>query len=174
MLDEATLHEVLQRTPPRSAEVLSRIALDEWTLATLAERYGIEPSSARRLLLRAARDFDAAARHAATPAPPMADTEEHAQADALAQSLEGTSVPDAVRPLAELLTGLARHREALKRRIAEAERLAAASPARQREVWLRRIAILIVLALSAWFYWRDQQPPPTPALPRPALPPGGH
>jgi hypothetical protein len=173
MLEEAALHEVLLRTPPRSAEVLSRVALDGWTVSTLAERYGIELASARRLLLRAARDFDAAAHHARTPAPPLADDVEQALADALAASLDGQAPSEAVRPLADALAALARHRDEVKRRLSEAELVAASSPARRRERWLNRLAIAALLALSAWLYWREQhQPPPAPP-PRPALPPGG-
>ena len=173
MLEVAALHEVLLRTPPRSAEVLSRVAFDGWTVPTLAERYGIELASARRLLLRAVRDFDAAARHARTPAPPLADDAEQAQAEALAASLEGQPPPETVRPLADALAALTRHRDEVKRRLSEAELIAASSPARRWEHWLRRLAILAVLALSAWFYWREQHQPPPAPLPRPALPPGG-
>lgn len=174
MLDEAALHDALQRTPPRSAEVLSRVALDGWTVPTLAERYGVPAASASVLLLRSLRDFDAAANRAPTPARPLPDADEAVQAEALARALEGGATSDAVRPLAEALRALATHREGVKRRLAEAERLAAESPARRRETWLRRIAIVVVLALSAWFYWREQHEPPPAPRPRPALPPGGH
>ncbi|MEW6433822.1 MAG: sigma factor-like helix-turn-helix DNA-binding protein [Myxococcota bacterium] len=264
MLDEAALYEVLGQMPPRSAEIVSRVALDGWSLPELAERYGIPEANAARLVLRAARDCDAAARGASTPAAPLSDEAEASQAPALARALErlprrgdatgqrglggppktspggdapgraeddGTSharqarprpseerdspaaeptAPHApqtaagaraagrhepgaaglrgdalertadaapaeqVKPLADVLGALAAHRDGLKRRLADAEAAAARSPARAREVWLRRIAIAVILALTAYFYWRDQHAPPPPPLPRPALPPGGH
>lgn len=229
MLDEAALFEVLGRMPPRSAELVSRVALDGWSLPELAERFGIPEANAARLVLRAARDLEAAAQGASTPAPPVSDEVEASRALALAHALErlrpeedgsdgGAShgpatashdrhgrapgqepsvLPneapasasderpsaaargvdasaDEVRPLAELLAALATHRDGLKRRLADAEAAAARSPARAREVWLRRLAIAVILALTAYFYWRDQHAPPPPSLPRPALPPGGH
>lgn len=88
MLDEAALYEVLGRMPPRSAELVSRVALDGWSLPELAERYGIPEANAARLVLRAARDCDAAARGDSTPAAPLSDEVEASQAPALARALE--------------------------------------------------------------------------------------
>jgi hypothetical protein len=35
-----------------------------------------------------------------------------------------------------------------------AEQAELSSPEYARETWLRRIAIVVVLAVSAWFYWQ--------------------
>lgn len=72
------------------------------------------------------------------------------------------------------LRALTQHKEAVRRRLVEAEEAAARSPARARETWLRRLAIIAILALSAWFYWKEQHKPPQPPPPahRP-LTPGG-
>ncbi|MEW5742020.1 MAG: hypothetical protein AB1938_24105 [Myxococcota bacterium] len=68
----------------------------------------------------------------------------------------------AVATWLEYLRALAAHRDAVRQRIAAAEEAAARSPARARETWLRRLAIVAILALSAWFYWKEQQRPPKP------------
>jgi hypothetical protein len=168
--DAAGLAEVLQQTPPRSAELVSRLTLDGWSLATLAERYGIDAPAARRLVLRAARDFEAALRRA--HAPPLPDDVERPLADALAEALEApgpgpAAAAEPVQPLVQALAALVAQRGEVRRHLAEAEQRAAASPARRRETWLRRLAIITVLGVSAWLYWREHradapavQPPP--------------
>lgn len=71
-----------------------------------------------------------------------------------------------VLPLAQDLAALRANRDAVLQRLRNAEAEAARSPARTREVWLRRLAILLILALTAWFYWRERQaPPPQPPAP---------
>ena len=58
-----------------------------------------------------------------------------------------------VRKLWDQLTA---HREAFKVRLDQSAAAFAASPDRMRDEWLRRIAIVVVLALTAFFYWREQ------------------
>lgn len=88
---------------------------------------------------------------------------------AVAGTVSGVAPPAAatvdpsVRPLADALAALWANRDAVQRRLRDAEAEAARSPARAREAWLRRLAILLILALTAWFYWRERQaPPPRP------------
>ncbi len=49
---------------------------------------------------------------------------------------------------------LTEHREVLTKRLDDAARAWATSPDRARDEKLRWLAIAVVLALSAWFYWR--------------------
>jgi hypothetical protein len=172
MLDANALHDVLRQTPSRSAEILTRVSLDEWTLPELASRYGVPETSAATLLLRAARDFRAVAEGTRTPAPPLPDAAEAALATHLAQALQQASeqVPPEVRAHWDDLHALRVAREELRRRLEEAEAAAARAPSRMYESWLRRLAIAAILALSAWLYWRDRHAAPPAPTPRSALP----
>jgi hypothetical protein len=204
MFDDAAIHQALSRAPPRSAQVVMRVGLDGWTLAQLAEHYGVASDAAAVLLLRALRDLHASLEGRPAPAAPQPAEEERPVAHELARALEsiatserdvpnGTSAPAGassasrsaacpgedsssqkatteVRLHLERLRAIAAHRDAVRRRIADAEEAAARAPARARENWLRRAAILAILALSAWFYWTERQRPPKGTLPPRTLP----
>jgi hypothetical protein len=172
VLDVATLQDVLGRCPPRSAEVLARVSHDGWSVVQLATRYGISESAAAVLLLRCARDFRFAAEGRAVPAMPLPDAEEQALATKLTAALAtpAEASPD-MRAHAEDLAALTHHRQELRRRLEAAQAEAERSPARTRELWLRRVAIALILALTAWTWWRGPPAPPEkPALPRANLP----
>lgn len=64
---------------------------------------------------------------------------------------------------------LGEHRAELRRRLDEAALAYARSPDRQREERLRQAAIVIVLALSAFFYWREASKPAVRFKPRPTV-----
>ncbi|MBX7098468.1 MAG: hypothetical protein K1X89_12195 [Myxococcaceae bacterium] len=77
--------------------------------------------------------------------------------DELAHTLE--------QPTAGLLEALRAEATALRTRLEALERAELASPAHRRELWLRRLAILAILALTGYYWWRDGTPPlpgPTP------------
>jgi hypothetical protein len=172
VLDVDTLQQVLGRCPPRSAEVLTHASFDDWNPGRLAGRYGIPEPAAEVLLLRCARDFRFAAEGRPVPAAPLPDAEEQALARQLADALATPGAAAAeVRAHAEDLAALATHRDKLRRALEAAQAEAERSPARTRELWLRRVAIAVILAISAWSLWRGQHAPPErPPLPRADLP----
>lgn len=58
-----------------------------------------------------------------------------------------------------LLEELRTEASGLRARLEELERAELASPAHRRELWLRRLAILAILALTGYYWWRDGTPP---------------
>jgi len=170
MADVAALQQILSRCPPRSVEVLLCAQPGPQVLAGLAAHYATGDDAAARLLLRAARDFRFAAEGRPVPARPLPDADEAALARALADALSGQAAGADVTALAEDVTALASHAEALRERLAAAAAEAERSPAGTRELWLRRLAIALILALTAWSWWRDRHAPPPPGIPRANLP----
>lgn len=152
----------LSRVHPRSLQVLlARFVAAApggpgRTTAAFATFYGISEPAAGVLLWRAAREFEAALEGA--PAAVERDDTDQQSAGLLQQALSSGGAVEATRftHLASHLRELTTHADALRQRLAEAERAELTSPAYVRETWLRRIAIVVVLALSAWFYWRAE------------------
>lgn len=73
--------------------------------------------------------------------------------------------------LSESRTALVEHRTELIRRLDAAAIEWAKSPDRQRDERLRQLAIVVVLALTAFFYWREANKPLPPPHPRPVARP---
>lgn len=151
------LMTALGRVHPRTTQVLlSRFVApmgerDGRTRAEFASFYGLSESAADVLLWRAAIDFGAALEGRSRPPPAPFDHEQR-EAVQLGAALErGAHHP----PLVEALGALTTHAGVIRERLAAAERAELTSPAYVRETWLRRIAIVIVLALSAWL-WKDE------------------
>lgn len=161
-MDVETLHQSLSRVHPRTLQVLlARFVArtpdgDGRPFDAFAAFYGVPPSSAKVLLWRAVREFDAVLRGQPPPVPLPFELEARA-AEALHAALESPLPPTSqeLAGLIEPLRALTTHAATLRERLAAAERAELESPAYARETWLRRIAIVLVLALSAWFYWRD-------------------
>lgn len=148
MADLETTYRTLTRVHPRSMQVLLArfVAQNGRTRADFARFYGVDEAAAKVMLLRAAREFASAL--ADSPAPPVLDDEtERAEAERLDAELEGPALTASVEHLKALTT----HAEPLRTRLAAAERAELSSPQYARETWLRRLAIVAVLALSAWF-----------------------
>lgn len=152
----------LSRVHPRTLQVLLArfVAAGEAGAgrapSAFAAFYGVSDGAAGVLLWRAAREFEAAVDGKTSPAPED-DAVELRDAQHLARALlDEVTAPPRFTSLAGHLRELTRHAEALRQRLADAERAELSSPAYVRETWLRRIAIVIVLALSAWFYWRAE------------------
>jgi hypothetical protein len=176
-VDVEPLFAALTRLPPRSLQVLlarfvaaSAGAEPGRDAAGFARFYGVQLPAAEVLLWRAAVDFEALLAHRPLPAPrPFPD--EQAAARQLAQALEddaSTSAPE-LASLARALRALSAHAPAIRERLTAAERAELESPAFVRETWMRRAAIVIVLVLSGWAYfkadlvrwWRQQTLPST-------------
>lgn len=160
-VDAATLHLALSRAHPRTVQVLlARFVArtdqgDGRTFDAFSGFYGVPAGSAKVLLWRAVRELDAILRGQPAPAPLPFELEARA-AEALHAALE-SPLPPASEELASLivpLRALTAHAAELRQRVAAAERAELESPAYARETWLRRLAIVVVLVLSAWFYWK--------------------
>jgi hypothetical protein len=138
----------LKAMPSRHSQVLVKWRLEAMSREALAQHYGVDGVPLDALLLRAARDFQAALA-GASQAAPLEWTEEERLAAALRQG-----APEA-GPLTEALEALSRAPEATLAALRELERAAEASPARRREMWLRRLAVVVILALTGYFYLHD-------------------
>jgi hypothetical protein len=135
------------------AETASGAGRDQ---ASFAKFYGIELPAADLLLFRASIAFEAALEGAPPPPARDFDDERRAAAEFIA-ALESPTPPTSQRlgRLVDALRALTTHAAILRDRLAAAERAELESPGYARETWLRRIAIVLVLALSGWFYLKD-------------------
>lgn len=155
-MDADTSYRALTQLHPRHAQVLvARFVAqtpggDGRAFADFATFYGVPDASAKVLLWRAVREFEAALRGDPV-GPPLGFDDEVREAEALHAALERAG--DAGTTVAAL-RALTTHAPVLRQRIRDAERAEVESPAYARETWLRRLAIVVVLALSAWFYWK--------------------
>lgn len=147
----AELQHTLAKIHARSARVLTHALLDDRSREDCARLYGITPGQWDVLFLRAARDFERALQNA-PPSAPQPHLGELTAAPALRDALAARSTP-----LALALLELREQRDAVKVELARAEATHEASAAYAVEVWLRRIAIVAILALTAYFAWRDEQ-----------------
>ncbi len=137
------LADLLLAMPPRSAQVLGNRFLEGRSREDCAALYGLTLESWDALLFRSAREFG-------VPHPASISYEDEVrEAAALRSQLES----DPSHPL----NALTQHRDEVRRLLVEAELKAEASPARARETLLRRLAIVAILVLSAYFYWRQQE-----------------
>lgn len=152
--DVLSLQQALGRMSPRLAQVLLRRFVEHRSRDEFGALYGLQLEQADRLVYRASRSLEAAL--AGMPEPgPMPDRQEIEQTHAL------------LRAQPPFLTALSAQHEALSVALEQAAREAESSPARAREEWLRRIAIVLVLALAGYFYWRDHFGPKERRPPEP-------
>ena len=158
MNDVATLHRGLQRMAPRLMQVLLRRFVEVRPREQFSELYGLDLDQGDLLVWKAGRSFDAALQRLPEPGPLPLDEELRA-AKVFAEA-----------PSPSVLA-LTEHREAIQQALIKAEQEAEASPARARENWLRRIAIVAVLAAAGYFYWRDKYGPKERRPPEPHVMP---
>ena len=142
------LFRLLTEAPPRSAEIVRRVALDGLALEQVAQLFNVGLPEAEVLVFRALVDVRSGG----------------------SERVRDGAERDGVRER-ELLELLKAHRAPLQARLAEAAQAYAASPDRNRDEWLRRLAIVVVLALTAFFYWREQHKPRPPPEKRPTVQP---
>ncbi|HEY0883190.1 MAG TPA: hypothetical protein VGD87_16760 [Archangium sp.] len=147
MSDVDALFRLLQAAPPRSAEIVKRLGLQGASLETIATLFGVDVPRAKVLAFRALLDVQSGGSQR------LSDSDE---ARAIEQTFGGPGSSQA-----ELIAQLQRNRVELEARLERAAQEYAASPDRKREDWLRYAAIVLVIALSAFFYWREQQKPKT-------------
>jgi hypothetical protein len=168
-LAPAALGAVLRALPPRPAALLRRRLVQGGSLEACSTFYGVTPEALSISLLREALGLTTAAGGSARP--PANPDEEAAWARQLSAALERETA--AVSPALLDTVTLCRHLLAagtqVEAALAAAERVEAASPRRKREELIRRLAVGLLLALAAYFYWtRPPEPSTPPARPRPA------
>lgn len=162
MSEVDALFRLLTAAPPRSAEIVKRVALAGMDFSQVAQLYGVDVPRAQVLVFRALLDV-ASGGTARIP-----------------DGREGSEVQSMVGPPASQGEGLearrlwdqlTRHRDELQVRLQQSAAAFAASPDRVRDEWLRRLAIVVVIALTAFFYWREQHQPHPPPQKRPIVAP---
>jgi hypothetical protein len=142
------LQRALATMPPRAAQTLLFRCVELKSPEACAGLYGVGLPQWRILFFDAARALmgDTA---------PLADATRQIQADALFAQYEGEGSAGLAAPLRALTL----HRDEVRRLLLEAERAAEASPARAREAWLRRIAVVAIIAVSLFVWMRERNTP---------------
>jgi hypothetical protein len=145
----AALLAAFKQMSPRGAQVIERAALDGLSLGQLAQLYGVTEQAAAILVMRSVRELDAAlAGRASSPLP--FETE----LATMPEFLEGWATRSIVGPATTLVASTAM-REELKAALTAAANAEAATPRRRHERWIRWAAIALIVAASAYLYWRD-------------------
>lgn len=162
------LAQALRALPARPSSLLSLRLLRVRSEEACAAFYGTSTEAFGVHLLRAGLEL-AAGLGQRVRAPESA-AEEEAWARALAAALEGEGarVGAALEPVVELCRRLREAAPEVAARLEQLEQEEARSPHRQREEWLRRLAVLLLVALTAWLYWT--RPPEEPGKPPPLAP----
>lgn len=150
MSEVDALFRLLAAAPPRSAEIVKRVTLGGLELDALAKLYGVDVPHAQVLVFRAFLDVGSGGK-ARVP-----DSREPAEVSAMISAASGEGEGAQARRLWERLS---QNRDELKAKLEKAAADYAASPDRDRDEWLRRAAIVLVLALTAFFYWREKTKP---------------
>lgn len=163
MSEVDALFRLLNAAPPRSAEIVKRVALAGTDFPALAALYGIDEGRARVLVFRAFLDVQSGGSLR------VPDDREAVEVEAMTRT-EAPSTSEGAEAR-RLWNRLAEQREGLQARLDKAAAEFAASPDRDRDEWLRRLAIIIVLALTAYFWWREQTRPLPPPQKRPTTAP---
>lgn len=157
------LLRTLLAAPPRSASIVKQVALARRPLGNVAHQFGVDEARAKVLVFRATVEVMTGractvpdAREALEVAALFADGHEGAREGAEAKAF-----------LARLERNAPQLTAALAKAAAEFE----ASPDRRRDERVRYALIALVLALTAFFYWREQTRPKPPPQKRPLLAP---
>ncbi|MFZ5443437.1 MAG: hypothetical protein ACOZQL_25745 [Myxococcota bacterium] len=158
MSEVDALFRLLAHAPPRAAAIVRRAALEGTPPEALARLYDLGPAEAQVLLLRALVDVKSGGTLQLDDA-----AEQQALAELFATPRRGE--------YGVFFDALVTHRAALVERLEKAAADFAASPDRARDEWLRRLAIAVVLALTAYFWHREQNKPRPPPEKRPTVAP---
>ena len=158
---------LLTRLSPRAQQALRLRVLEGRPAPECAEFFGISLEAFALMLLRAARELEAARQGASSSAPEGDFERERAEAEALEKGL-AESAPS-VR--ADRLREMGAQGPQILAHLAAVEREHQQSPAFRRETLIRRSLVLVVLLLTAYFYFRANpgpvfQPRPPASAPR--------
>ncbi len=138
----------LESLPPRALHVIARRLLRGTPRSTCARFFGVSPDAFDVMLLNAVRALSVGDERA------RPFEQESKEADALRRCVEAQAAPPGEAPWKADVSFLLEHGPALHAALIEAERVRASTPARRREEWLRRLAIVAILAMAAYFYWK--------------------
>jgi hypothetical protein len=190
MSEVDALFRLLTDAPPRSAEIVKRVALAGMDFPEVGKLYGVDVPRAQVLVFRAMLDVVSGgtarvpdAREAAevaamvgpspersrgTPGPLVTEPSMSGQAgSSLVLEPFDSAQGERGREARKIWNQIAANKDELKERLGKAALEFADSPDRVRDEWLRRIAIVVVIALTAFFYWREQTKPHPPPQKRP-------
>lgn len=163
MSEVDALLRTLLAAPPRSASLVKQVALARRPLSSVAERFGVDEARAKVLVLRATIEV-MTGRPCTVP-----DEREPLEVEALWG--EGAAGAREGAEAKAFLARLGRNAEELTAALAKAEAAFEASPDRRRDELVRYALIVLVLVLTAFFYWREQNKPRPPPQKRPILAP---
>ncbi|WP_043428392.1 hypothetical protein [Cystobacter fuscus] len=170
LFSTAQLLAALRALPYREAAFLLTRLTQGRSLEESAAFYGISPEAFSVHFLRAALGLS---RAASLPCrPPENDAQEDVWARALAGALEQDTegVPTALAATLALCRRMRALGQEVTGALQAAEREEENSPRRRREDVLRRLAVLALLALTAWLYFnRPVEEPPKRPIPPPSL-----
>ncbi|MDY7233206.1 hypothetical protein [Hyalangium rubrum] len=161
-LSPVSLARLLRALPPRAAALLRRRLVRGDSLEASATFYGVSAEALSLHLLREALALTVAAGGSAR-APANAD-EEEAWARQFTAALEretATVSPALADPVALCRRFLAVGHE-VETALEAIESEETASPRRRREDFLRRLAVALLLAVAAYFYWAQPREPEAP------------
>jgi hypothetical protein len=159
MSEVDALFRLLTAAPPRSAQIVKRYALKGESLESIGAAFSVGHPEAKRLVLRALLDVPSGGTAR------LNDADEPALVGRVFHEVHG---PHELSQLVKRLrTNAAELEQRLQRAAEEFER----SPDRGRDEWLRRLAIAVVIGLTAFFYLREQNKPRPPPEKRPVFVP---
>lgn len=166
----------------RAGQALTLRFLEGRSRADCAAFFGISPRAFDVMLFRAAATLEAAASPGPRP-PLLRSDEEAALATQLALALdeppdparEAALAPEVKRAL-RLLRHLRQLAPEVRAQLEALERAAENSPTARRDVWVRRLLVLLLIAAALYLYQRQQllapERPRAPALSHPPAPAG--
>ena len=140
------LQQALAAMPSRAAGTLILRCVDDHSPEQCAGLYGIGQSQWEILYLEAARAL-------VGQTTPLDDATRQRLAPRLVQGLQTPELEAVILGV----QSLTQHREEVKRLITASEKAAESSPARRREPWIRGIAIVAIVAVSAVVWFRDPE-----------------
>ena len=158
----AELARALRELEPRAAALLRHRLVEGRSDQACSALYGISPEALAVHLLRATLALEARLGHPARVLPAQAREER----DWAAQLALGLQRHAGAGPGLAVALRLVQLSEAVGAELAAAEQREAQSPVRRRNEWLRRLAVALLVAFTAW-YALGRQPserPPPPAV----------
>lgn len=165
-LSPSSFVQALRGLEPRPAALLSRRLVSGASLEDCASFYGVSEQALSVRLLRASVLL--AMRTGTAAREPTEGEEEAAWARMLAVALEreDAPVPAGLVPVVEVCRRVRAVSAEVAAGLEAATREDQASPVRQREDWMRRLAVAALLALTAYLYLsRPEEPPRRPRPP---------
>lgn len=154
MSEVDALFRMLDAAPPRSAEIVKRVALAQMGWAQFASLYGVDEARAKVIVFRAFVDVMSGG------SVRFSDEQEPFEVEAMLSASVAKLHPAGGAAVRQLWDRYAEHRVELQKRLEQQAADFAASPDRVKEERWRYIAIVLIIALASYFYWREKQRQP--------------